>query len=519
MQTVLRFQPIERRGVAAIGIHNGRGYTEENRPDHIDVSRSDQNKILVGPALEKISGAMKDAIKDIPVARKMKDPSHDLVMAECLLSASPEFFQTKGATEKWTRKSVAWLKSEFGDKLLSAVLHMDEQTPHIHAVIRVDEKKQRVHPVTKELMPARRMLCYSEKFMDRKEVLTRARIEGRSHLDTKMGLFQTRYADAVSSLGLSRGRESARTQEKDLKHTSTQEWRDMQQLRAEVKKLEREQSKLQRTASVLSDNIVALKSEELAVEKKLATLSSEVDSVRSELVHVQAEREQLVKKLAAEKAGFKQSVETLEKDAVEKIKVYVVEVDKLEKKIESLKTDYRQTSELVEAQKVELSKITDELKEREAEVRQSEKKLGQLTVEAEGVEKKISDKEAVLENLEAQIKDRKTNLTASKKEHDELLARVKNLTEVGHKWEAYIAQLQKQDMPRSVWGHLVKAQGIDKAREYVLTLQENEVAKIGRQVDQEEGFVRSWKKHHPEPEPEPVIEQQPTQSYSHHRRR
>lgn len=489
MQTVLRFQPIERRGIAAIGIHNSRGYTVENRPEHIDVSRSDQNKILVGPSIEKIPAAMKEAIKDIPVARKMADPGKDLVMAECLLSASPEFFQQKGATEKWTKQSVAWLKKEFGEKLLSAVLHMDEQTPHIHAVIRVDEEKQRVHPVTKELMPAKRVLCYSEKFMDRKEVLTRARIEGRSHLDTKMGLFQTRYADAVSSLGLSRGRESARTQEKDLKHTSTQEWRDMQQLRAEVKKLEREQSKLQQTASVLSDNIVALKSEELAVEKKLA----------------------------AEKAGFKQSVETLEKDAVEKIKVYVVEVDKLEKKIESLKTDYGQTSELIEAQKVELSKITDELKEREAEVRQSEKKLGQLTVEAEDVEKKISDKEAVLENLEAQIKDKKTNLTASKKEHDDLLARVKNLTEVGRKWEFHIAKLQKQDMhmPRSVWGHLVKAQGIDKAREYVLTLEENEVAKIGRQVDQEEGFVRSWKKHHPEP----VIVEQQTESYSHHRRR
>ena len=331
----------------AYGDVSSRGYTQENLPEHIDLSRSHLNKILVGPSIEKIPAAMKEAISGIPVARKMADPGKDLVMAECLLSASPEFFQAKGATEKWTKQSVAWLKKEFGEKLLSAVLHMDEQTPHIHAVIRVDEAKRRVHPVTKELMPARRVLCYSEKFMDRKEVLTRARIEGRSHLDTKMGLFQTRYADAVSSLGLSRGRESARTQEKDLKHTSTQEWRDMQQLRAEVKKLEREQSKLQRTASVLSDNIVALKSEELAVEKKLATLSSEVDSVRSELVHVQAEREQLVKKLAAEKAGFKQSVETLEKDAVEKIKVYVVEVDKLEKKIESLKTDYRQTSELI----------------------------------------------------------------------------------------------------------------------------------------------------------------------------
>ena len=121
MQTVLRFQPIERRGVAAIGIHNGRGYTEENRPDHIDVSRSDQNKILVGPSIEKIPAAMKEAIAGIPVARKMADPSKDLVMAECLLSASPEFFQQKGATEKWTKQSAAWLKKEFGEKLLSAV--------------------------------------------------------------------------------------------------------------------------------------------------------------------------------------------------------------------------------------------------------------------------------------------------------------------------------------------------------------------------------------------------------------
>lgn len=514
MQTVLRFQPIERRGITAIGIHNSRGYTVENRPDHIDVSRSDQNKILVGPAVEKIPGAMKDAIAGIPVARKMKDPSHDLVMAECLLSASPEFFQTKGATEKWTRKSVAWLKSEFGDKLLSAVLHMDEQTPHIHAVIRVDEEKQRVHPVTKELMPAKKVLCYSDRFMDRKEVLTRARIEGRSHLDTKLGLFQTRYADAVSSLGLSRGRESARTKDKDLHHTTTQEWRDMQQLQTQVQQLKREEGRLKNKVAVLGGELTDIGAKKLAAEKSLMEYSSQLGQVRGQSVQIQKERDALAAALAAEKKGFTASVDKLQAEATEKIRPLLAEEKRLEASLVDLRSKYGIGLKKTEAQKVELSKITDELKEREAEVKQSEKKLGQLTVEAEGVEKKISDKEAVLENLEAQIKNRKTNLTASKKEHDELLARVKNLTEVGHKWEAHIVRLQKQDMPGSVWSHLVKAEGIDKAREYVLTLEENEVAKIGRQVDQEEGFVRSWKKRHPEP----VIEQQ-TESYSHHRRR
>ena len=518
MQTVLRFQPIERRGIAAIGIHNGRGYTEENRPDHIDVSRSDQNKILVGPSIEKIPAAMKEAIAGIPVARKMKDPGKDLVMAECLLSASPEFFQTKGATEKWTKQSAAWLKKEFGEKLLSAVLHMDEQTPHIHAVIRVDEEKQRVHPVTKELMPAKKVLCYSDRFMDRKEVLVQARIEGRSHLDTKLGRFQTRYAESVSSLGLSRGRESARTQEKDLKHTSTQEWRDMQQLRKQVKQLKKEESQLQNKAAAITDQVTELAAKKISIEKSLAATGGDLAQVKSELTHtknelgqVQKERDALAVALAAEKKAFDKSVEELQAAAAEKIRPLLAEEKKLEASLVDLRSKYGIGLKKTEAQKVELSKITDELKEREAKVKQSEKKFGQLTVEAEGVEKKISDKEAVLENLEAQIKDRKTNLTASKKEHDELLARVKNLTEVGHKWEAHIVRLQKQDMPGSVWSHLVKAEGIDKAREYVLTLEENEVAKIGRQVDQEEGFVRSWKKRHPEP----VIEQ----SYSHHRRR
>lgn len=486
MQTVLRFQPIERRGIGAIGIHNSRGYTQENLPEHIDLSRSHLNKILVGPAVAEIPAAMKEAISGIPVARKMADPSKDLVMAECLLSASPEFFQTKGATEKWTRQSVKWLKSEFGDKLLSAVLHMDEQTPHIHAVIRVDEEKRRVHPVTKQLMPAKRVLCYSEKFMDRKEVLTKARVEGRSHLDTKMGRFQTRYAESVSSLGLSRGRESARTQEKDLRHTTTQEWRDMQQLRKQVKQLKKEETQLQNRAAVLSGELTELGAKKISLGDDLAQMRGEsvqvkkdLVQVKSELVQVQKAREALSEKLAAEKIGFAKSVERLEQDAVAQVKDKLAEVNELEKSLVELRSKYKVGLKKTEAQEIELQDLGQKITSR--------------TAELESLDKIIPDREKVLEDLDAQIESSGIDLNATKEEAEKIFHEVEKAIEVGHKWEAHITKLKAQEPPRSVWSHLCAAMTGPQASLYISKIEDkNEVRKIGKQCGREEDMIKFW---------------------------
>ena len=479
MQTVLRFQPIERRGIGAIGIHNSRGYTQENLPEHIDLNRSHLNKILVGPSIEKIPATMKEAIKDIPVARKMADPGKDLVMAECLLSASSEFFQTKGATEKWTKQSVAWLKKEFGEKLLSAVLHMDEQTPHIHAVIRVDEEKRRVHPVTKELMPAKRVLCYSEKFMDRKEVLTKARVEGRSHLDTKLGRFQTRYAESVSSLGLSRGRESARTQEKDLKHTTTQEWRDMQQLRKEVKQLKKEEKQLQNRAAAIGSELTELGAKKISMREELTQMRGESVQVRSELVQVQKEREALSERLAAEKVGFAKSVEEIQQDAVAQVKDKLAEVNELEKNLVELRSKYKVGLKKTEAQEIELQDL--------------EQKITSRTAELESLDKIIPDREKVLEDLDAQIEVSGIDLNATKEEAEKIYHEVEKAIEVGHKWEAHITKLKAQEPPRSVWSHLCAAMTGPQASLYISKIEDkNEVRKIGKQCGREEDMIKFW---------------------------
>ncbi len=55
-----------------------------------------------------------------------------------MLTASPGWFEkaTKEQFEQWQEANVDWLKTKYGEaNLVSAVLHVDEQTPHIHAHI------------------------------------------------------------------------------------------------------------------------------------------------------------------------------------------------------------------------------------------------------------------------------------------------------------------------------------------------------------------------------------------------
>nr|WP_018572199.1 plasmid recombination protein [Prevotella micans] len=56
-----------------------------------------------------------------------------------MLSASPEAMeriQHEGRLDDWCEQSVKWMQDTFGiENLVSAVLHIDEQTTHIHATV------------------------------------------------------------------------------------------------------------------------------------------------------------------------------------------------------------------------------------------------------------------------------------------------------------------------------------------------------------------------------------------------
>ncbi|MPR11849.1 MobV family relaxase [Microvirga tunisiensis] len=115
---------------------------------------------------------------------------------EGLLSASPEYFRPDNPsqagvydpkrTEAWVKASMAWLRKEFGDRLASAVLHLDEATPHIQvAIVPLDRTTGRLDAKTQF---------------------------GRAELRR----FQTDYAKALKPLGIRRGVEGSQAKHQDV---------------------------------------------------------------------------------------------------------------------------------------------------------------------------------------------------------------------------------------------------------------------------------------------------------------
>ena len=92
--------------------------------------------------------------------------------------------------DEWKEANVKWLKDYFGeDNVVSAVLHMDETTPHIHAM---------VTPIDRD--------SGEPKFNAKKWLGGRA----------LMSQMQTSYAESMEKFGLQRGEKNTRASHQDL---------------------------------------------------------------------------------------------------------------------------------------------------------------------------------------------------------------------------------------------------------------------------------------------------------------
>lgn len=127
-KTVLRVAKLNKNALKGTAAHTQRKYISNN----VNANKTAQNSVLVG------SGDIKnDVMNYIYNNRKDKKTLRkDAVYAEELvLSASPEFFKDQDITKKWAAKQVDFLRNEYGSNCVSAVLHLDESTPHIHAFV------------------------------------------------------------------------------------------------------------------------------------------------------------------------------------------------------------------------------------------------------------------------------------------------------------------------------------------------------------------------------------------------
>ena len=127
---ILRFAKYKGPEIGRIESHNERTKEKYASNPDIDTSRSHLNFHLVAPERKYRAEAEKQI-----AAAGCRTRSDSVRVVEVLVTASPEFFKGKKKAEIKAYFTVALdfiQKRQSKDTIISAVVHMDEKTPHIH---------------------------------------------------------------------------------------------------------------------------------------------------------------------------------------------------------------------------------------------------------------------------------------------------------------------------------------------------------------------------------------------------
>ena len=261
-------------GYISIQINKAKGSADTGASDHIerktmpknaDPTRTHLNRELVEfpDGVADRTEAISHRIRTAGIKRKI---TPDQVRAiRIVLSGTHEDMirvQDEGRLNEWCDDNLQWLHRTFGkENTVSAVLHMDEHTPHIHATV--------VPIVTGERRKARKKQAEGKRIYRKKanavrlcadDLLTRERLVA----------YHDSYAKAMAKYGLQRGVRGS-----EARHTTTaQYYRDLKrqtgELEANVQQLQTEQRQAERQLDEVRKEIKSEKLETAKTEAKTA---------------------------------------------------------------------------------------------------------------------------------------------------------------------------------------------------------------------------------------------------------
>ena len=127
---ILRFKKYKGPAISPIEAHNERTKEQYASNPDIDTSRSRYNLHLVQP-----QGRYRAETDRMITAAHCRVRKDSVRVVEALVTASPEFFKGKSRSEvkAYFEYALKFLESKQSpDTFLSAVVHMDEKTPHFY---------------------------------------------------------------------------------------------------------------------------------------------------------------------------------------------------------------------------------------------------------------------------------------------------------------------------------------------------------------------------------------------------
>jgi hypothetical protein len=201
-----------------------------------------------------------------------------------MLTGSPEDMQriqSENKLDEWCRDSLEWVRETFGkDNLVSAVLHLDEKTPHIHATV--------VPIVTGERRKAKAAKPEKGKKKYRKKNPNAARLCADDVMARdKLEGYQDSYAERMQKYGLQRGVRGSEARNITTQQYYRELFVENEHLKEDIQEQKHEQQEVYEKVRDLYDRKDEARDKFLDMDKHVRDKKEELATIEAKLQKVQ----------------------------------------------------------------------------------------------------------------------------------------------------------------------------------------------------------------------------------------
>ena len=309
-------------------------------PANADKSRTHLNRELIEfpEGVKNRTEAIQHRIENAGITRKI---SHNQVRAiRIMLTGTHEDIEqikNTGKLDDWCADNLDWLKKTFGtENLVSAVLHLDEKTPHIHATV--------VPVVAGERRKAKQEQQTSKKKYKKKNVNSARLCADDVMARDKLKHYQDSYAEAMNKYGLQRGVESS-----EARHISTQQYyRELfiqnEDLKENIDILQEQKEEANQQLSRIKSEIKTEKLKSSAVD----VATSAIESIGSALGSSKVKRQQQeIEELKSKSTGLQTEIKVLKQQLHTQEKEHASVTDKLRQELDKIYSLFPKIKELL----------------------------------------------------------------------------------------------------------------------------------------------------------------------------
>ena len=382
-------------------------------PDNADPEKANLNEELVSMKSETPEGkeitltinqAIRKRLNEAGIKKVRKDQNTAI---EIILTGSPETMNNLSEKDlkKWVEESMKWAGKQWGkDNIVSAVLHRDEKTPHIHIILVPLVTGQSRRTASKEKKLAQQGITKKNYNVNNKrlrlsanEVYTQPRLYG----------YHTSYAKEVGEkFGLQRGIQAEAGSKK--KHQTSEEYN---------RQLERERREKQ-------ELIDTLKSDYSEKEKNLEQINADIEIAQNALniadqerITAEARKDQAEIDAATKEAQIKE-LETKSSSLSGEISDKTSELAVLETKVQEQQGQVDKNKDIISEQATTISDnkatITTQattIESNKKTIKNQEKTISsRKEVDEDALDRRINEKVFAVNRLEAEITTTKRRL-------------------------------------------------------------------------------------------------------------